>query len=158
VIKLTLAKEADVFSRLESFSLAVFIYIIEYIQEAASNNVRTYAAAQIFYAAGSQGLQILQQIWVADTTNLLNRALFSVLFDLPFLWIVWAGPPIAQRILDHSTWRWGYGIRAIVLPAAFIPLAIVLLVNQLRAKRQGKLPPSLFAGQSAWQARRKLLV
>jgi MFS family permease len=149
---------ADVFGRLESFSLAIFVYTLGYIQQAASNNVRTYAAAQIFYSAGSQGLQILQQIFVADTTDLRNRALFSTLFDLPFLWTVWAGSPIAQSILKHSTWRWGYGIWAIVLPVAFIPLATVLLINQMRAKREGKLPPSAFAGQSPWQVFRKLWI
>jgi MFS family permease len=151
-----MAKVADVFGRLESFSLAVLIYTIGYVQQAASNNVRTYAAAQIFYSAGSQGLQILEQIFVADTTDLSNRALFSVLFDIPFLWTVWAGAPIAQSILKHSTWRWGYGIWAIVLPVAFLPLAFVLLRTQLRAKRAGKLPPSQFAGQSPLQVARKL--
>jgi hypothetical protein len=74
-----MSKVADVFGCLESFSLAIFLYTIGYIQQAASNNVKTFASAQIFYSAGSQGLQILQQVFAADTTDLLNRALFSTL-------------------------------------------------------------------------------
>ncbi len=86
-----MAKIANVFGRLEAFSFSVFLYVIGYIQMAGSNNVKTFASAQIFYAAGSTGLQILQQIFIADTSDLLNRALFSSLPDIPFLITVWAG-------------------------------------------------------------------
>jgi MFS family permease len=151
-----MSKVADVFGRFESFSIAIFLYTIGYIQQAASNNVKTYASAQIFYSAGSQGLQILQQIFVADTTDLLNRALFSVLFDVPFLWTVWAGAPLAESILKHSTWRWGYGMWSIVLPCAFLPLALTLFLNQRKAARMGTLPPSPFKGQSSWTTAKSL--
>ncbi|KAF2400833.1 hypothetical protein EJ06DRAFT_476754 [Trichodelitschia bisporula] len=156
VIKPPISKIANVFGRFESFTLAVTIYIVGYIQQAASHNVRTYASAQIFYAAGSQGVQILQQIFVADTTDLLNRALFSTLFDLPFLWTVWAGAPIAQRFLAGPGWRWGYATWAIVLPVAFAPLAVTLWWNQRRAAQRGILPKSALAGLSFWQGAKKL--
>ena len=104
-----MAKIANVFGRLEAFSISVFLYVIGYIQMAASNNVKTFASAQIFYSAGSTGLQILIQIFVADTSDLLNRALVSSLPDVPFLITVWVGPPIANSLLAHTTWRWGYG-------------------------------------------------
>ena len=133
MVKPVAAKLADVFGRLEAILFVVLLYTIGYIQQAASNSVQTFAAAQIFYSAGSQGLQVLQQIFVADTTDLLNRALFSTLFDVPFLWTTWAGSPIAQSILKHSTWRWGYGIWAIVLPVVFIPLIAAMAYNQLKA-------------------------
>jgi MFS family permease len=144
-----MSKIADVFGRLESFSLAIFLYTIGYIQQAASNNVKTFASAQIFYSAGSQGLQILQQVFAADTTDLLNRALFSTLFDVPFLWTVWAGAPIAQRILPD--WRWGYGIWAIVLPVCSLPLLLSLFFNQRKAKKMGILPRSPYSGKSVFQ-------
>lgn len=144
-----MSKVADVFGRLEAFSFTVLLYVIGYIQMAGANNVKTYASAQIFYSAGSQGLQILQQIFVADTTDLLNRALFSTIFDIPFLVTVWVGSPIAQRILAHSTWRWGYGIWAIILPAVFLPLALSLFMNQRKASKMGILPPSPLKGMSA---------
>ena len=148
VIKPPMAKIADVFGRFEAFSLAVFIYVIGYIQQAASNNVKTFAAAQIFYSAGWTGLQILQQVFIADTSDLLNRALFSTIPDLPFLVTVWAGPPIAQRLIDHSTWRWGYGIWAIVLPVAFSPLAFSLFLNQRKAAKLHSLPKTAITRRS----------
>jgi hypothetical protein len=136
---------------LEAFTITIFLYTIGYIQQAASHNVQTFASAQIFWAAGFNGVQVLQQIFVADTSDLLNRALYSSLFDLPFLWTVWAGPQIGGKILNDISWRWGYGIWAIILPVCFIPLFISLFMNQRRAKKLGHDMGSVFHGQSALQ-------
>jgi hypothetical protein len=146
VIKPTMAKVSDVFGRFEAFCIIILIYTIGYAQQAGSKNVQTFAAAQIFYSAGSQGLQLLQQVFVADTSDLLNRALFSTIFDIPFLWTVWAGGPIAQKVLDTTTWRWGYGMWAIILPVCFIPLAVSLFVGQRKAKRSGRYPANPLKG------------
>lgn len=151
-----MGKIADVFGRLESFCITIFLYTIGYIQQAASQNVQTFASAQIFWAAGFNGLQILQQIFVADTTDLLNRALFSTLFDVPFLWTTWAGPEVGNSILKDTTWRWGYGIWAIILPICFIPLAVSLYMNQRRAKQLGLPFPSPFRGQTPFQILKNL--
>ncbi|KAK5174646.1 uncharacterized protein LTR77_001728 [Saxophila tyrrhenica] len=146
VAKPPMSKIADVFGRFEAFSLSVFIYSIGYIQQAASNSVQTYAAAQLFYAAGSTGLQILIQIFIADTSDLLNRAFVSALPDVPFLATVWIGPELAETILKTISWRWGYGIWAVVLPTAFLPLGLSLFANQRKAARRGLLPKSQFEG------------
>lgn len=143
-----MAKIANAFGRLEAFSIGVFLYVIGYVQMAASNNVRTFASAQIFYSAGSTSLQILQQIFIADTSDFLNRALWSSLPDIPFLITVWAGPPMASNLLAHTTWRWGYGIWTIVLPVAFLPLALALGLNMRKAKKLGQLSPSPWKGQT----------
>lgn len=80
-----MAKVADVWGRFEAFTFSVFLFTLGYIQQAAANNVKTYAAAQIFYSAGATGLQILQQIFIADTSDLLNRAIVSTIPDIPYL-------------------------------------------------------------------------
>ncbi|PNS15977.1 cell division control protein 42 [Sphaceloma murrayae] len=152
VVKPPMSKIADVFGRLEAFTICIFLYVIGYIMQAGSNNVRTYASAAIFYSAGQTGLQILQQIFVADTSNLLNRALVSTIPDIPFLINVWVGPEVTQSVLSGPGWRWGYGVWTIVLPVAFIPLALSLFLNQRKASRQGLLPPSPFAGYSVKQS------
>lgn len=130
-----MAKVADVFGRFEAFCVSILIYILGYIQMAASTNVQTYASAQIFYSAGSTGLQILQQVFIADSSDLLNRAFLALLPEFPFLVTVWLGPTIADAVLRTSSWRWGYGMWAIILPAAFLPLALSLLLNQRKARR-----------------------
>lgn len=142
VIKAPMAKIADVFGRLEAFSICILFYILGYIQMAVSSNVETFASAQIFYSAGSQGLATLQQIFIADTSDMPNRALFSSLPDTPFLVTIWIGPLIGQAIYLSSTWRWAYGMWAIVLPVTFLPLAVTLFLNSRRAKKLGIMPPS----------------
>ncbi|KAJ5934510.1 hypothetical protein N7466_004057 [Penicillium verhagenii] len=142
VIKPPMAKVADVFGRFEAFCLSITIYILGYIQMAASTNVQTYASAQIFYSAGSTGLQILQQVFIADSSDLLNRAFLALLPEFPFLITVWLGPTIAGAVLQSSSWRWGYGMWAIILPAAFLPLALSLLLNQRKAERLNLIKPS----------------
>ncbi|ESZ89922.1 hypothetical protein SBOR_9684 [Sclerotinia borealis F-4128] len=146
VIKAPMAKSADVFGRLEAFSVSIFLAVLGGVTMATSTNVRTYAAAQIFYAAGSTGLQILQQIFIADTTDLLNRALWSSLPQIPFLITVWIGAPIGDKILKTTTWRWGYGIWCIILPVVFLPLAMSLFLNNRKAKRAGLTAPSPLKG------------
>ncbi|KAI0431489.1 siderophore iron transporter mirC [Xylaria sp. FL1042] len=140
VIKPPMAKIADVFGRLEAFIICIFLYVLGYIQMAASANVQTFAAAQIFYSAGSTGLQILQQVFIADTSDMPNRALFSSLPDTPFLVTTWIGSIIGGAIVASSSWRWAYGIWAIILPTVFLPLALTLFLNGRRAKRMGLKP------------------
>ncbi|EAW13833.1 siderochrome-iron transporter MirC [Aspergillus clavatus NRRL 1] len=135
VIKTPMAKVADVFGRFEAFCLSILIYVLGYIQMAASTNVQTYASAQIFYSAGSTGLQILQQVFIADSSSLLNRAFLALLPEFPFLVTVWIGPTIADAVLKHASWRWGYGMWSIILPASFLPLALSLMLNQRKARR-----------------------
>ncbi|KAL8359466.1 hypothetical protein RB601_007824 [Gaeumannomyces tritici] len=139
VIKPIMAKVGDVFGRLEAFSVSVLLYVLGYVQQAASRGVDSFASAQIFYSAGSTGTQILQQVFIADTSDLLWRALFSSLPDVPFLVTVWVGPEIVNSLLATASWRWGYAIWAIVLPIAFAPLAVSLFLNQRKAKRMGLL-------------------
>ncbi|KAK0674259.1 putative siderophore iron transporter, partial [Cercophora samala] len=140
VIKPPMAKIADVFGRLEAFSICIVLCVLGYILMAASQNVETYASAQIFYAAGFTGLQILQQVFIADTSDFLNRALFSSLPDSPFLVTVWIGPAIAALFLAKSTWRWGYAIWTIILPLAFLPLGLSLFINGRKAEKLGLVP------------------
>ncbi|RSL81814.1 hypothetical protein CEP51_005587 [Fusarium floridanum] len=143
VVKPPMAKIADVFGRMEAFCVSITLYTLGYIQMAASNNVETFASAQIFYAAGSTGLLILQQVFIADTTDLTWRALFSTLPDLPFLVTTWIGERIGTGIRNSSgSWRWAYGVWAILLPVSFLPLLISLFLNGRRAKKLGLAPES----------------
>lgn len=151
IAKPPMSKFADVLGRLEAFTLSVVIYILGYILQATANDIRTYAAAQIFYAIGATGLQILIQIFVADTSDLLNRALCSTLPQLPFLVNVWIGPLVADFVLTNFSWRWGYGIWIVILPVAFLPLALALTINQRKAARRGLLPKSQFEGKTSWE-------
>lgn len=144
-----MAKLSDVMGRLEAFHISIFLYVIGYIQMAASQNVATYASAQLFYAAGSTGIQILIQIFIADTSNLLWRAFMSSLPDLPYLWTVWTGSQIFGAIIgpDGTGWRWGYGMWTIILPVAYIPLALALWTSKRKANKAGLMPRNPYWGK-----------
>ena len=139
-----MAKVADVFGRLEAFSLSIGLFVLGYIQMSASNNVETFASAQVFYSAGSTGLLILIQIFIADTSDLSNRALFSTLPDLPYLVTTWIGAIIGNGVYRSSgSWRWAYGMWTILLPVAFFPLGFSLFLNGRRARQMGLSPQTL---------------
>ncbi|CAG8017199.1 unnamed protein product [Penicillium salamii] len=131
-----IAKLGDVFGRAEMFILSIFLSVLGYVIYAACTNIAQYivGAAGIFEAIGSTGFALTQQVFVADMTSLVNRGVWSTLPDsLTTVPTLYLGTIVAQRILDHSTWRWGWGMWAIVLPVASLPLIGTMLFYQRRA-------------------------
>ncbi|KAI5302735.1 hypothetical protein KEM56_000405 [Ascosphaera pollenicola] len=127
---------------------------------AASSNIATYASAQIFYSVGATGVQILNQVFIADSSGLLNRGILSKVPDLPFLATVWIGPSIAAWVLNRDggndngegNWRLGYAMWIAILPLAFLPLAGTLAYNARKAKRLNSMretssATSIFSGR-----------
>ncbi|KAK9333683.1 major facilitator superfamily domain-containing protein [Lipomyces starkeyi] len=149
VVNAPMAKIANTFGRLEAFVLAIGFIAIGYLQMCLAGGVASYASAQIFSASGTTGLLVLQQIFVADTTDLLNRALFSVLPDTPFLVTVWMGPWLADFATEHFTWRAGYGIWVLLVPLSASPLLVTLFQSQRRARRLGLVTRYSWVGKSA---------
>ncbi|OQE25911.1 hypothetical protein PENFLA_c008G03910 [Penicillium flavigenum] len=129
-----IAKLGDVFGRAEMFILSILMSVLGYAIWAACTNIEQYIVAGIFDAIGSTGFALTQQIFVADMTSLVNRGIWSTLPDsLTTIPTLYLGTIVAQRILDHSTWRWGWGMWAIVLPVASLPLIGTMLFYQRRA-------------------------
>ena len=67
-------------------------------------------------------------------TKLINRAFYLGLTALPYLATGFAGPAIAERLLETTTWRWGYGIFAITTPFVSAILLYYLFRTQDEAK------------------------
>ncbi|KAJ3740665.1 drug:h+ antiporter [Lentinula detonsa] len=131
------AKIADTFGRAEAFTFLVFFYCLGYILLASCTSINTYAAGGIIYYVGYSCLEILIQIIIGDVTNLRWRSLLSSLYSLPFL-VNWAvASNISADVLAQSGWRWGYGMFAIIVPAAVAPITITLYWAQHRAKKLG---------------------
>ncbi|OTB07719.1 hypothetical protein M426DRAFT_8319 [Hypoxylon sp. CI-4A] len=130
------AKLSDMIGRVELFAFSIGLSIISLVLYAACQNVETYFVAGLFDAIGSVGFGITQQIFISDLTSLRNRGLWLSLPDsissIPTLYL---GTIVADAFLDHSTWRWGYGMWAIVLPVAAIPLLLTLFLWEHRRKK-----------------------
>lgn len=135
-----IARLSDVFGRAKGFSIATFFILISYVMTAASNNIQTYVASEIFGAIGDVGYLIMQQVFIADTTSLRNRGFWASIPEtvstIPSLYI---GTIIAENVLKNGVgWRWGYGMWAIIFPFAVSPLIIVMFYLQRWATKSGK--------------------
>ena len=84
-----------------------------------------------------------EQVFIAETTTLVNRGFLAALPEsVGGIVALFAGSIAAEAVLAHSTWRWGYGMWAIIVPACAGPLIVIMFVLEYRAtradKREGK--------------------
>ncbi|KAL2204573.1 siderophore iron transporter mirA [Sarocladium strictum] len=131
-----IARLSDIFGRFELFTLSIFLTTISLVLLAACQNIETYFVGGLFDAIGGVGFGITQQIFISDLTTLRDRGIWLSLPEtisaIPTLYL---GTIVARAFLDHSTWRWGYGMWAIVTPVAAIPLLATLLLRRIKDKR-----------------------
>lgn len=80
---------------------------------------------------------MLTQIIVADITTLKWRGLVSALTSAPFIINAFIGSNVSTGVLEHSNWRWGYGMFAILIPASLSPLVITLFWAENKARKLG---------------------
>ncbi|WWC86118.1 uncharacterized protein L201_000989 [Kwoniella dendrophila CBS 6074] len=128
-----MAKLADVVGRAETFVIVTVLYTIGYIVIATANDVNQIAGGQVLYSFGYTGLQMLQQIVIADMTNLRWRGLVTGLVSAPFIINNFVSAEIAEGILPN--WRWGYAMFAILVPATLSPIVVTLFWAQNKAKK-----------------------
>lgn len=137
VLKPPIAKVSDVVGRAETYVAVVIFYIISYVLCASAKGFGQYAGGYIVYCIGQTGMQILNQIIVADITTSRWRGLANGLVNLPFMIIPWASAFIVDSALVTIGWRWGIGMFAIIMPACSIAVVIPLIWFQRRYKKAG---------------------
>lgn len=140
--RLPIAKILDVWGRPQGLSLMVFCLTIGLIMMAACNNVETYAAGQVFYWVGVDGVLYVLSVFIADTTLLKNRGLMLAFAQTPYIFTTFAGGPAAQSFIDRDVkngWRWGYGTFAIVTPLICLPVIAIFFMNKKKAQNMGLL-------------------
>ncbi|EPQ50366.1 drug h+ antiporter [Gloeophyllum trabeum ATCC 11539] len=135
--KPVIAKIADISSRGAAYVIVLLFYVIGYMFIASASSIASIAGGIIAYAIGYTGLQLLTQIIIADITTLKWRGLVSALVSSPFLINAWVGANIADSVLAHGGWRWGYRMFIILVPLALAPLIATLLWAERRARRLG---------------------
>ncbi|KAJ3541158.1 hypothetical protein NM208_g4734 [Fusarium decemcellulare] len=139
-----LAKLADHFGRPQGFAGAALSMALGNVMFAACKNVDTFLAGGIFDSFGDTWWNITQQIFVADVTSLVNRGiLFTLPESLSAIPTLYAGTYLGEHMLLSSSWRWGYGMWAIVLPVTAIPTISIMLWMGRRAKNIGLITEKL---------------
>ncbi|KAK3673345.1 MFS siderochrome iron transporter 1 [Recurvomyces mirabilis] len=153
LLKLPLAKILDIWGRPQGFALMVCCLTLGLIMMAGCNNVQTYAAAQVFYWVGYNGLDYSLSIFIADTSSLKNRSFMFAYATSPHIITSWIGGPLATAFLNGAGFRWGFGTFAIVTPIVCSPLFFLFIWNYRKAKKAGLTPISEHrrsSGQSLW--------
>lgn len=140
IFKLPLAKILDIWGRPQGFAIMLICLEVGLIMMAGCKNVETYAAAQVFYWVGYNGMDFSLSIFVADTSALKNRAFAFAFVSSPYIATVWIGGPMATAFLNGPGFKWGFGIFAIITPIVTLPLLALFVVNYFKAKKQGLIP------------------
>jgi MFS family permease len=153
VLKLPIAKVIDTWGRPQGFALMTLIATMGMVMMAACTNVETYAAAQVFYSVGTSGFLYVLDVIIADTSSLRNRALAYAFASSPYIATTFAGPAMAEKFLENSSWQWAFGTFAILTPVVAAPVMVILLTNAKKAKNFGVMqrqPSGRTALQSVW--------
>ncbi|PWZ00005.1 putative siderophore iron transporter mirC [Testicularia cyperi] len=141
--KFPIAKFADVFGRAPAYALSVFFWVIGFIVIAVSQTTRDVAGGTVLYAIGNTGVQIMQQIVLADYISTKWRGAAIGLVSLPYVVNFAIAPRITSALAFSGTanlWRWGPGFFCICAPVAVAPIILALAINQRRAKANGLVP------------------
>ncbi|KAI0156366.1 siderophore iron transporter mirB [Xylariaceae sp. FL1272] len=139
VSKLPLAKILDVWGRPQGYVVTAFFMTFGLLLMAVCQNVQTYAAAQVFYWVGYNGISYCISVFVADTSSLKNRGFMLAFTSSPYLITVWVTGRLANAIYFGPGFRWGFGIWAILTPFILAPLWYLFWSNQNKAIKSGVL-------------------
>lgn len=137
VLKPPIARISDVAGRAETYVAVVIFYIVSYILCASAKSFAQYAGGYVIYCIGQTGMQILNQVIVADITSSRWRGLANGLVNLPFMIIPWVSAFIVDSALVNIGWRWGIGMFAIIMPVASLAVIVPLLCFQRRLSKAG---------------------
>ncbi|KAL4731645.1 hypothetical protein ACLX1H_000622 [Fusarium chlamydosporum] len=140
VTNLSIAKTLDIFGRPQGFLFCATLATVGLIMSAACNNVEAYAASQVFYTVGINGVGYSLSVFIADTTSLRNRGLIQSICSSPNIITAWVGGPIASRFLNGPGWRWAFGMESVLLPAVCVPLFGLFHFHYIRARNEGLIP------------------
>ncbi|KAL4885811.1 siderophore iron transporter mirB [Aspergillus karnatakaensis] len=131
------AKVVDVWGRAEGWLVMVAFSTLGLIMMAASKNLETYCAADVFYSVGFAGMNYILCVLAADVTNLRNRGIAFAFTSSPYMITAFAGSKASEKFLVNVSWRWGFGAFAIIFPFVASPVYFILRVGMNRAKKQG---------------------
>ncbi|KAL4946521.1 siderophore iron transporter mirB [Aspergillus oleicola] len=146
------AKVVDVWGRAEGWLVMVGFSTLGLIMMAASKNLETYCAADVFYSVGFNGMNYILCVLAADITNLRNRGIAFAFTSSPYMITAFAGSKASEKFLLNVNWRWGFGAFSIIFPIVASPVYFVLKVGLNRAEKQGIITPRQRSGRTLLQS------
>lgn len=156
IAKPPIAKLSDVFGRAQAYSFSLLLYISGYFLVAKAPTLNHLFGGIGLQATGNTGLQVLQSIIIADSTTAKWRGLIIGIVNLPYLINFAVAGPVANAVLVHKDWRFGFLLWTFIVPLAASPLLITLFVGQRRAKLAGLMTRNPIKSRSCLPALREL--
>ncbi|RDW44565.1 major facilitator superfamily domain-containing protein [Yarrowia lipolytica] len=126
------AKVCDHIGRLEGWVIVVLCHLVGSVLFASAPNTGCYFAGIVFWEVATVGGHMMTELYASDTSTINTRIIFSSFIQSPNIWGPYAAAPIVGAILDVATWRWGYGMFAIVIPVC--SLGVLFLFSVMRVK------------------------
>ncbi|CAI6338020.1 unnamed protein product [Periconia digitata] len=140
VTNLTIGKALDIFGRPQGFLCCVVVAVIGLIISAACKNVESYAASQVLYLVGINGVGFSMNVFLADISSLRYRGLVVALCSTGNIITPWLAGPVSKAFLDGPGWRWAFGMESILIPVATLPVFGLFMYHLSQAKKQGIVP------------------
>ncbi|KAJ9133838.1 Siderophore iron transporter [Pleurostoma richardsiae] len=154
VAKPFIAKISDITSRPYTYLLALVFYVVGYVIAAASQSISAYVVGEVFVSIGSSGLDLTNDIIVADLSPLEWRGFIGSMLSTPFIINTWFAGKIVDAMQSRDQWRWGYGMFTIIMPAALGPAIATLIYLDRKAKKDGIV--NIASSNAARRAAREL--
>lgn len=88
----------------------------------------------------------------ADTSSLRDRALAYGFTASPYIITAFAGPAAAEGFYYDVSWRWAFGVFAIILPCVAACLTLLLVSNTRQARAKGLLEERKVSGRTWYQS------
>ncbi|KAH8668466.1 major facilitator superfamily-domain-containing protein [Xylariales sp. PMI_506] len=131
------AKVLDTWGRAEGFAIMAFFATLGLILLACSNGITTFCAAYVFYTIGFGGMTMCVDVITADASQLKNRGFAYAFTSSPYMITAFAGAAASEGFYDYISWRWGFGVFAIVFPIVSLPLYFILKYYLRKAQKEG---------------------
>ncbi|KAL1904160.1 hypothetical protein Sste5344_010140 [Sporothrix stenoceras] len=132
VMQLPISRVIDLYGRPQGLLAMVTLDVSGLVVMATCTNVRAYAAAQVLYYVGADGVIYIIRVFAMDRVAVRSRSMvygasLYTYFVSPFV-----GPTLAQAYYKAGIWRWGFGSLAIIIPGVAFTLVFLFLWYEKR--------------------------
>lgn len=121
---------SNVMGRMMPLYISFFFFILGSIVFAVAQDMTVLIAGRVLEGLGAGGLDVLNEIILADITTLKERAMYLGLFSIPMLGGTVLGPILGGLFSQYTTWRW---IGWINLPLSAIGLVLCVFFLKLKS-------------------------
>ncbi|KZV74594.1 siderophore-iron transporter Str3 [Peniophora sp. CONT] len=136
VSKPFLAKMSDLWGRNAVYILGTIFYVSGYVIISQSHSFPSYLVGNVLAALGGSAVSFMNSVIVVDLTDLQWRGVFSALLSVPYLIAPWFTASIVAKLGASNNWRWGYGMYAMILPVATLPIIVALFWLSTEIKKK----------------------